>query len=85
VSNEEELIKMIKECEPTDHNVSRVSQTALHDGLALFAEDVDLTQEKSIRWLYGLLCVLEKPLLPDQAADLNVLLTMLNKLRAQNT
>ena len=29
--------------------------------------------EHTLRWLYGLLCLLEKPLLPDQAADLNTL------------
>jgi hypothetical protein len=37
----------------------------LHDGFAAFADEIDLTFEKSLKWLYGLLCVLEKPLLPD--------------------
>ncbi len=32
-------------------------------------------------WIYGLLCLLEKPLLPDQAADLNGLLEGLLKCR----
>lgn len=32
-------------------------------------------------WLYGLLCLVEKPLLPDQAGDMNMLLNRLLKER----
>ena len=64
--------------EPNDGNVSRVAQTALHDGFAAIADECDLTSEKTLKWIYGLLCMLEKPLLPDQASDLNTLMGKLN-------
>lgn len=65
VTDEEKMVVMIRNEEPSDENVSRVSQIALHDGLALVTDEVDLTSTQSLKWLYGLLCVLEKPLLPD--------------------
>jgi hypothetical protein len=80
VTDEEELVALIKSSPPGDAEVGRVSQTALHDGFASIAEECDLGDERVLRWLYGLLCVLEKPLLPDQAADLNVIL---QKLKSQ--
>ena len=40
-------------------------------------ESADKIDEKVLMWLYGLLCLLEKPLLPDQAGDLNLLLNVL--------
>lgn len=65
VTDEEELLALIKDSEPTDANVARVSQIALHDGLAAIAEECDLSDTSTLKWIYGLLCVLEKPLLPD--------------------
>ena len=40
-----------------------------------------MSGERQLRWVHGLLCLLEKPLLPDQASDLNVLLNKLLVLR----
>lgn len=37
--------------------------------------------ENELTWLFGLLCLLEKPLLADQAGDLNTLLNILLKHR----
>jgi hypothetical protein len=37
-----------------------------------------LKHEHTLRWLYGLLCLLEKPLLAETAGDLNALLARLN-------
>ena len=42
-----------------------------------------LAQELTLRWLYGLLCLLEKPLLADTAADLNSLLSRLRLVSAR--
>jgi hypothetical protein len=50
---------------PEDSEVGKVSQTALHDGFAAIYDELDLENECVLKWLYGLLCVLEKPLLPD--------------------
>lgn len=83
MTDEDELIALLSNCEPTDENVSRVAQTALHDGFAAIAERCDLSQPKILTWLYGLLCVLSKPLLPDQAADLNLILANLLEIKKQ--
>ena len=40
----------------------------------MFSYEYDLQSEQQVRWLWGLLCLLEKPLLPDVQSDLLLLL-----------
>ena len=61
-----------------------MSEIALQECFGLIAEELDLTVEGHLRWVHGLLCLLEKPLLPDQAADLNMLLNKLLEVRESN-
>ena len=82
VTQAEDLIELMNKELASEENISKVSQTALHEGFGLISEEIDLSEEKHMKWLYGLLCILEKPLLPDQAADLNLILNKLLELKS---
>ena len=77
------LVELIKSnnTEASEEQISQVSEIALQECFGLIAQDVDLKVERHLRWVHGLLCLLEKPLLPDQAADLNMLLNKLLEVR----
>lgn len=72
--------------EPSEAEVCKISEIALQDIYGLLADwDEDsngqaLSREFTLRWLYALLCLTEKPLLADQAADMN---SLLGRLRMQ--
>ena len=78
MKDSDELLALIKQSQvsPSEDQISRISEIALQEIFGLLAEwDEEASgqpfrQETVLRWLYGLLCLLEKPLLPDQAADL---------------
>jgi len=50
----------------------------------LISEESDLENQETLRWIYGLLCLLEKPLLPDQAAHLSELSVLLTELKEKH-
>ena len=54
----------------TEEEVAKVSDIALQEVFGILADEADLSKEGTLRWVHGLLCLLEKPLLADQAADL---------------
>ncbi|CDW83501.1 UNKNOWN [Stylonychia lemnae] len=73
-----------------DKIVVLASEVVLQEIFGIFAieRQCDWLEKKQIpeldlKIIYGLLCLLEKPLLPDQAADLNHLLSILLKFRQQ--
>ena len=86
IRDPEQLLDLIKNSQeaPSEEQISRISEIALQEIFGLLAEMDEeergepLRRENVMRWLYGLLCLLEKPLLADQAAELNQLLGRLN-------
>ena len=72
--------------EPSEAEVCKISEIALQDIYGLLTEwDEEtsggaLSSEYNLRWLYALLCLTEKPLLAEQAADMN---SLLGRLRNQ--
>ena len=87
----DQLLQKIKQSTqaPTEEEIAQISEIALQEVFGLAAErdsEVNgnfLKKETVLRWLYGLLCLTEKPLLADQAADLNDLLARLELVRGQ--
>ena len=74
---------------PSEREVARAGEVVLQ---CIFGKIVEEKEDqwdesdksielKDLLWIYGLLCALEKPLLPDQAGDLNLLLNVLLKLK----
>ena len=64
--------------EISEPDIAAASELVLQEVFGVIAlESADKMDEKVLMWLYGLLCLLEKPLLPDQAGDLNLLLNVL--------
>lgn len=65
--------------------IGTISEIALQEIFGLLAEwdeeerGVPFRNEITLRWLYGLLCLQEKPLLAETAADLNQLLSRLRQ------
>ena len=86
LTDAEELIQSLKSgvVEPSDEEISKISEIALQECFGLIADELDLKVESHLRWIHGLLCLLEKPLLADQAADLNMLLNKLLEMREKN-
>ena len=63
----DQVIDLINEAgsEASEEIVSKISEISLQECFGQIAEDIDLKQERHLRWVHGLLCLLQKPLLPD--------------------
>ncbi len=56
----------------------------LQEIFGVIASEAETLEAQAMQWIFGLLCMIEKPLLPDQAGDLNMLLKVLRKEREAN-
>jgi hypothetical protein len=82
ITDAEGLHEIICSQPMTDELISQVSQIALQD---IFGYEFNVSDTNHLRWLYGLLSILEKPLLPDTAADLLDLGRVIKASRTDNS
>lgn len=74
-----EFMKYMKTVQfPTEHDIAKASEIVLQDIFGVIVSEnedrwdqLEEIPETDQLWIYGLLCLLDKPLLPDQAGDLN--------------
>ena len=72
IADSEILYELISSGSPVlDELLAGVTEVCLQD---MFSYEYDLQSEQQVRWLWGLLCLMEKPLLPDVQSDLLLLL-----------
>ena len=74
--------------ETTLIDIGKASEPVLHEIFGILVSEKELSwdstcmiDDNTLYQIYGLLCLIEKPLLPDQAGDLNRLLNLLLKHR----
>jgi hypothetical protein len=70
----------LKEGAVSDNLIAEAGELVLQEIFGVYASEREggvLPTQPELQWLYGMLCLLEKPLLADQAADLNQLLNLL--------
>ena len=79
ITDADALYDLIQEQDVNDELIASVNEVCLQE---IFGYQFSF-EDRQLRWLYGLLCVAEKPLLADTAADMNDLLKELNAMSAQ--
>ncbi|TNV77350.1 hypothetical protein FGO68_gene10414 [Halteria grandinella] len=67
----------------SDQQIAFAGELVLQEIFGMLARDLEDGDEVDQKWVYGLLCMLEKPLLAEQAGDLNQMLNGLLKKRGQ--
>lgn len=72
----------------SESDIAQASEPVLHEIIGIIATEKETEWDKAhtipdsyLSIIYGLLCLIDKPLLPDQASDLNLVLNIMLKHR----